>query len=456
MSQVIGTNLASLNAQRNLAGSQRSLTTSLQRLSSGLRINSARDDAAGMASAERMTAQIRGMERAQRNASDGISLLQTADGAVGEIVNNLQRIRELAVQAANGSYSDGDRISLDSEVQQRIAQVTQVAEQTTFNGRRLLDGSFGVGSLLVGANTDDLIELRLNQGLKATQIGQQVMDSSHVEVSSANLSGSGTIAIGVSPAVTIAPAVAGLQPGQTASSAYAKAVAIGNAALAGLEVSASNTLEFDISPTGGALNNAYSLRINGVWIYQDAAVETPLTQQNIVDAINSHAAQSGVSATLDGSVLRLSSGDGRDIAIGQQLDGGASGAIAAQTDGETIVNGVSYRDGRMGAVLDATANSVVPSVVNRGTISLSSCSEIHITGDGTALGFPLNDYTISLDAVSLATQHVRTTDRPRWYGDVCGESAAWCVWSHDEPFGCHASDPPNECGKSERNAWPHR
>src|SRR5690606_34014937 len=140
--QVINTNSASLNAQRNLNRSQNALNTSLERLSSGLRINSAKDDSAGLAISERMTSQIRGLNQAARNANDGISLAQTAEGALGEIGNNLQRIRELAVQSANATNSSSDRQALQAEVNQLAAEIDRVATQTDFNGTKLLDGSF--------------------------------------------------------------------------------------------------------------------------------------------------------------------------------------------------------------------------------------------------------------------------------------------------------------------------
>ena len=139
MAQVINTNVLSLNAQRNLTTSQSSLATALQRLSSGLRINSAKDDAAGLAISDRFTTQIRGLNQAVRNASDGISLAQTSESALGELTNNLQRIRELAVQSANSTNSASDRAALDHEVQQRLAEVKRIATQTAFNGQKVLE-----------------------------------------------------------------------------------------------------------------------------------------------------------------------------------------------------------------------------------------------------------------------------------------------------------------------------
>lgn len=159
MPQVINTNVASLNAQRNLNSSQSALSTSLSRLSSGLRINSAKDDAAGLAISERMTAQIRGLNQAARNANDGISLAQTAEGAMVEVTNNLQRIRELAVQASNDTNTDDDRNALQAEVKQLKLEIKRVAEQTKFNGTALLDGTFTSKSFQVGANTAETISI---------------------------------------------------------------------------------------------------------------------------------------------------------------------------------------------------------------------------------------------------------------------------------------------------------
>ena len=157
MSQVINTNVASLNAQRNLGASQGSLATALQRLSSGMRINSAKDDAAGLAISERFTSQIRGIEQARRNANDGISLSQTAEGALKSSGEILQRVRELAVQSANATNSAGDRKAIQAEVGQLVSELDRISTSTEFNGLKLLDGSFGSASFQVGANANQVI-----------------------------------------------------------------------------------------------------------------------------------------------------------------------------------------------------------------------------------------------------------------------------------------------------------
>jgi len=162
MPQVINTNIMSLNSQRNLNTSQEALQTSLQRLSSGLRINSAKDDAAGLAISERFTSQIRGLNQAVRNANDGISLAQTAEGALAESGNILQRIRELSVQSANATNSASDRQALQAEVGQLVQELDRIATNTEFNGQKLLDGTFGTAVFQVGANANQTIQTTTN------------------------------------------------------------------------------------------------------------------------------------------------------------------------------------------------------------------------------------------------------------------------------------------------------
>ena len=171
MAQVINTNAMSLNAQRNLNTSSSSLATSIQRLSSGMRINSAKDDAAGLAISERFTTQIRGLDVATRNANDGISLAQTAEGAMVEISNNLQRVRELAVQSANATNSESDRKALQSEVDQLVGEIDRVARQTNFNGTSLLDGTFSGQLFQVGADAGQTIGINAILDANTSKMG---------------------------------------------------------------------------------------------------------------------------------------------------------------------------------------------------------------------------------------------------------------------------------------------
>jgi len=171
MASVINTNMASLNAQRNLGTSQSALATSLQRLSSGLRINSAKDDAAGMAISSRMTSQINGLNQAARNANDGVSLAQTAEGSLNAISDNLQRIRELSVQSRNATNSASDRAAMNSEAQSLKAEIDRVATTTSFNGVKLLDGSFTDQAFQVGANVGETITVASIADAQSANLG---------------------------------------------------------------------------------------------------------------------------------------------------------------------------------------------------------------------------------------------------------------------------------------------
>jgi flagellin len=188
MAQSINTNTISLNAQRNLNTSQSSLATSMQRLSSGLRVNSAKDDAAGLAIAERMNTQVRGLNVAARNANDGISLAQTAEGALGKVGDMLQRMRELAVQAANATNSADDRKALQAEVAQLRDEVDRVAKGASFNGKKLLDGSFTAASFQIGANSGDTItvgSLADSRAANLSHVDYAALTVSNVDVGSA-------------------------------------------------------------------------------------------------------------------------------------------------------------------------------------------------------------------------------------------------------------------------------
>jgi flagellin len=177
MPQTINTNINSLTAQRNLNMSQSTLATSMQRLSSGLRVNSAKDDAAGMAIAERMNTQVRGLNVAARNANDGISLAQVAEGALGKVGDMLQRMRELAVQASNATNSPDDRRALQSEVAQLRDEINRVAKQTAFNGTKLLDGSFSASTFQIGANSGESITVASLTDASAAGISKVVFGS---------------------------------------------------------------------------------------------------------------------------------------------------------------------------------------------------------------------------------------------------------------------------------------
>ena len=193
MALTVNTNIASLTAQRNLSGSQNMLSTSLERLSSGLRINSAKDDAAGLSISSRFEAQIRGLNQGVRNANDGISLAQTAEGALSEVTGNLQRIRELAVQSANATNSSADRATLQAEVTALVSEIDRVASQTTFNNISLLDGSFNGQSFQVGANSGETVVVSSIVNARSAALGGN----------SLTLDGTGTNAVTVATASAV-------------------------------------------------------------------------------------------------------------------------------------------------------------------------------------------------------------------------------------------------------------
>ena len=197
MPSVINTNLASLDTQRNLDASQASLSTSIQRLSSGLRVNSAKDDAAGLAIAERMNSQVRGLTVAARNANDGVSLAQTAEGALGQVGDMIQRMRELAVQSSNATNSATDRAALQQEVGQLKSEIDRVAQTTNFNGTKLLDGSFSSANFQVGANAGDSISVNniTNAQLSGMGVVNQATTQNSTAISDLTAVAAGTLTI---------------------------------------------------------------------------------------------------------------------------------------------------------------------------------------------------------------------------------------------------------------------
>ncbi|MDX1588894.1 MAG: flagellin [Oleiphilaceae bacterium] len=200
----INTNVASISAQNALSRSQNQNDQALQRLSTGLRINSAKDDAAGLAISTRFESQISGLDVATRNANDGISLAQTAEGALNEITNNLQRVRELAVQSANATNSASDREALNQEVQQRLEEVDRIASQTSFNGLNVLDGSLDLQNFQVGANAGQTIAVDLAQSTRTADFGQLALGTAAFAASGVTeASGTFTAAVGDADAITV-------------------------------------------------------------------------------------------------------------------------------------------------------------------------------------------------------------------------------------------------------------
>ncbi|AAZ97543.1 flagellin FliC [Thiobacillus denitrificans ATCC 25259] len=353
MAAVINTNIASLNAQRNLNSSQASLATSLQRLSSGLRINSAKDDAAGLAISDRFTTQIRGLNQAARNANDGISLAQTAEGALTETGANLQRIRELAVQSANSTNSASDRKALNAEVQQLLAEVQRVGTTTEFNGLKLLDGTFSNAQFQVGANANQTISVTVS-GATTDLIG--AYQATGNAVTSAAFDGSGFTINGVEIGVSAGTSAAGV----TADSATAKATAINaKTGETGVTATASSNVTGS-GPTARSGLASGALLINGIAVGAIAADTNAVTQgRNAATAINAVSNQTGVSAVADATTgaLTLSTADGRNIEL-TSSPATAAGAQAIQNATGLDVSAGSNASGNETATLTfAVANA---------------------------------------------------------------------------------------------------
>ncbi|AWH29145.1 MULTISPECIES: flagellin [Stenotrophomonas] len=272
MAQVINTNVMSLNAQRNLSTSGSSLATTIQRLSSGLRINSAKDDAAGLAISERFGTQIRGLDVAVRNANDGISLAQTAEGAMVEIGNNLQRIRELSVQSANATNSDSDREALNAEVKQLVSEIDRVSRQTNFNGTKLLDGSFSGALFQVGADSGQTIGINSIVNASANALGGAQFDSNSLTI------GATAVTAGEGLKIT----------GMKVTGSDGKAIDLGD-----IEVKATGTTAADMQ---GAAAKAVAAAINekmdqtGVYAQVDGTDATKINLTAIKDSVNASGA----------------------------------------------------------------------------------------------------------------------------------------------------------------------
>lgn len=333
MAQTINTNVASLNAQRNLNSSQSSLATSLQRLSSGLRINSAKDDAAGLAISERFTTQIRGINQATRNANDGISLAQTAEGDLVQISENLQRMRELSVQSANATNSASDREALQKEVTALISEVDRIANQSSFNGTKLLNGTFTNQTFQVGANAAETIQVGSITSARATAMGGYSVTGGSAVDGNALAAGDLTVKVGNGAAVNIGASTAGAGAGQSASSAWAKAQAI-NGANAGVTATATNSVA-GVATTAADVAGTISINgINTASFTTTAAAGNAAANSQAIAEINKISDQTGVTATADpANGVKLTAADGRDIVVayGGTMTSAASGVATAAT-----------------------------------------------------------------------------------------------------------------------------
>ena len=419
MALTLNTNIDSLVAQNNLSGSQSLLAQSLTRLSSGLKINSASDDAAGLAIAQQFTTQVNGTNQAINNANDAVSEAQTAAGALTTIVNNLQSIRTLAVEAANGSNSTSDRAALDSQVQQQIAEITQIASQTTFNGANVLNGSAGTTVYQVGANVGNTISVNLSTGVEASQIGQYASISG-VTNGTALAAGAISLAVngGSASAVGATSAGPGNAVGQASGSAYSIAAAINAVGIQGLTVSASTkTAALAVTTVGttGATAGNYQLAINGVNVFGAtgltlaASNASQLTQAQLQSAINNVSAQTGVTADSQGAggALELQAADGSTIQYTQTITGASSaGGITGAASGTAYT---TYGTVALSSNTSIAVSGVTTSFASGVAVGLTSSNTPALSGQNVLTVAGANSTIQSVDSALTAVSALQST-----------------------------------------------
>ena len=366
----INTNVASLNSQRNLSSSQNALGTTLQRLSSGLRINSAKDDAAGLAISERMSGQIRGMDQARRNANDGISMAQTAEGALSSSGDILQRIRELAVQSSNASNSGTDRQALQAEVGQLTAELDRISQTTEFNGQKLLDGTSGTLTYQVGANANQTISAT-GSNFRTSNYGNNTTTASAAVV---------TWGAGTNPITTSTMVINGSLGSYTTKTATATSTAQSiateiNSHVSNTGVTASAKTEANVTFSAGT---NYSLQLTSdnatavtVSFSMGATASSASDYAEAVSAINAQSGKTGVTAEYDSANggIKLSNQNGNNITLKDNTAG-------------TKISGYSSATG--GLVNTTAASTAGQTAIIAGTLTLNSDKSFGVV-DNTGL-----------------------------------------------------------------------
>jgi flagellin len=435
MSLVINTNTSSLTAQNNLTKSTSALAQATQRLSSGLKINSAKDNAAGYAISTRFSTQIGGLSQASSNAGDAISLAQTTESALDEVTSNLQAIRDLAVQSANGTYTDSDRQAIDTEVQQRLAEITRIANQTDFNGTKVLDGSTGSLSFQVGANVGQTISVSLGSGSRASDIGAIAKTSSNdisalfkstgltlgagdLTVNGADVTGSFTTPADLQAAITTAvgtsgtAAVVGGEVSITAAAASTVTIGGTTATLDALGLTATTLAATESESTAGATATlaavnpkSATLAAGDVIIDGKSITGTFNSIQDLSDAVN--AANLGVDSAVsaDGTKLNLYSDKAISVAVGT---GATSGSFASGT----TVTGGSLASGSVGTVDQANE------LISRIDVALTSISDL-----ASNLGAIQNRFTSTISNLSAESENLTSSQSTIQDADFAAETA---------------------------------
>ncbi|MGO3786989.1 MAG: flagellin N-terminal helical domain-containing protein, partial [Pseudoalteromonas prydzensis] len=421
MALSVNTNVSSLNAQRNLNKSSQGLATSMERLASGMRINSAKDDAAGLQISNRLTSQVNGLAVAQRNANDGISMAQTAEGAMQESTNILQRMRELALQSANGSNSADDRDALQKEVSALQTELTRIADTTSFGGQQLLDGTYGSKAFQVGANANETINLSLSS-VAASDIGtnQVNLQSSTTGYGSSSVAGNDLTAVthdidaqsytltgrgGKEVKVDIA----------SGSSAQSAAKAINEVSdTTGIKAQARTqaTLELGTVPTvdnSDPLNPAfgqYSMELNGEAVSFTGTGDATLDRDAMVQAINAGTAEHGVSAKVENGEFIISSDTGADINI-ENFYASNGDTNDASTTLEVTAQGYNGTDSASPTTLTSGDGSTADSARIYGGIQLNSSTTFTAEASDVLLAQTDTEATsraVGVDTVDITTQ----------------------------------------------------
>lgn len=424
MALTINTNVASLNAQRNLGKSQGALNRSMERLSSGLRINSAKDDAAGLAISDRMTAQIKGLNQAARNANDGISMAQTAEGAMQETTNILQRMRELSIQAANDTNSASDRASLQAEVNQLQQEMTRIATSTSFNGQNVLDGTLNNAQFQVGANANETISFSIPSA-RASDLGNHELTSTNATAASIQsttaiaadtTAGNNVIAqdIEIYGPESTAVSTVGITIGESAESIVNKinivseetgvtAEAITTATLSG--IGTGGIVSFDLQGTNDGIGDEIPV---------SALVEAnDLTALAV--AINDQSGNTGISAELSGdkTEILLTQSTGFDIKIADYIHSVATDTMIVEGNESATPTQAILTSGTGG---DSTVVGGEISFYSNGTFNVSSTLDeaggsLFSTGIGAANGSELQSIDdVDISTVQGASDAIRSID----------------------------------------------
>lgn len=416
----VNTNVTSMKAQNNLNSAGSSLKTSMERLASGLRINSAKDDAAGLQISNRLTSQINGIGVATRNANDGISIAQTAEGAMGESTNILQRMRDLSLQSANGSNSADDRKSMQKEISSLQSELTRISETTSFGGQKLLDGKYGTQSFQVGASANETIDISLSN-LSAKSIGKQDQmlkgGAANVGLGRASAAAATNAATNANGVTATTLKVSGTTSKDVAISLSdsAKTIAASvNAVSADTDVKATARTELKMS--GLADPGQVSFNLNGTAISTDIADKTDL--KGLAAAINDKSDTTGVTASIDDAgALHMVDKDGDNISIDTFATSGTSKvvSISALDSKGAVTDTVAFDDTkvatRVAGTVDLTSLKEFSTTASTNTVSAattitgSAIDSVNDVDIGTAKG--------AQDAVSVIDAAIASIDSQR-------------------------------------------